>query len=560
MSLLTITWDNDQLLLLSSRKNGNKTVYDRAIAISLRPSVEPGTDLSESSLYLFAVSPAMIAREAEAAAESGIDPRHGANAVSSPLLHPLLQSRLKAVIVQEKLLHSDTVVVLGRGGTEVRGMSLPYVPIEEIPDIVRFQAGREFSGYEPNSPIDYFLLNDDSNDSDFKDKRRHILASTIRSTLLNDIELLCEEAGLNLRRVVLRPCELTSSWGRQPDFDRNKTYLLAELGFKEASLTIVYGGKPVFMRSPKLTSAPFSVTKPDKSGEYPSINSKEELSDQLLAEIKRTLVAAQSEVQGVNNVNVDEIVLYGDETHHREISERLTKSLRIPVVTFDPWKDVALEGDLKKRNTLALPPAPERFASLIAAADQATLNRPSDIDYYNPKKKPESVGKQQRMIAVAVALVLLLLGSIAYGYHRKSTLQKNYLAESTRKEMLKEESDKAKIKSEQAAAVSDWEALNVNWLDEISWLSNTIPGAPDLMLMNLNCRSYRGTGVNANTIGSMIFQGVAKDATILPPLEEQLRDSGKHRVWSGNKAADRTRPNYNLKFDMTILVNEKKEF
>lgn len=549
MTWLTITWDNDQLLLLSSKKQGKNAVFERAIAVSLRANLDPANSLSESSIYISAVTPANIARELEVAGDGSKEAPIG-NAVSNPLLHQWLQSRLKAIIIQEKLVNADTVVVLGRGATEVRTMTFPPVPQEEIPDMVRFQASREFSAYEPNAPIDFLLLDDDDSG---EDEKRHILASTIRANLLSDIEILCEEAGLNLRRVVLRPCELTTYWKQQPEYDPKKTYLLAELDFREASLTTVHKGKPVFMRSPKLTTAPFSLAKYDVSESKPNgygITAQQELSAQLLGEIKRTLIAAQSELQSSENLDVDSVVLCGVAPHHKELARHLTTSLRMPVQLFDPWEGIPRGGELKK----SLPPAPERYASLIGSSESAISNRPSEIDYYNPKKKPEPASKQYRSYAIAAAIALVLIGAIAFGGLRKSGVQKELKFESGRTTALKDEAETATRKIDQYISLYDWETQNVNWLDEIAWFSKTVPGAQDIVFENLNCRNNRSMTNNRQAIGTISVAGLAKNTSVVAPMEERLREGNTHEVQAGKKSDDTSRPGYNLRVDYTVSV------
>ena len=171
---VAITWENNRLLFLSASTSGRAVTFEHATAID-----EP--------------------------------------------------KKLSDLISRHRLAKAETIVVLNRSDVEVRPMLFPPVPIDDLPDLVKFQATKEFNHLEPNAPVDFFVtgkLEDVSRSTLFPAVKpsdsesisdgapRHILASTLRLNTLQQIRTFCEEQNLVLRHIVLRPCATAALWRR----------------------------------------------------------------------------------------------------------------------------------------------------------------------------------------------------------------------------------------------------------------------------------------------------------------------------------------------------------
>ena len=530
-SFLTITWDENQLLLLTAKNHGKEVVFENAAYVSLKTS-------SDKSGIFRAISPE--------SAESLIPEK-----VSDSVLR---------FVREHKLAKSDAVFVVSRSEVDVRPFTLPPIPPDELPDAIRFQAPKEFNRYDPNSPIDFFTLNEwegygNGTKSVKSEKtgtaslttpngktakieisggaKRRVLASTIRPELVKEITALCEKANLDLKRIVLHPCEETFLLRQLPSFSLDQTYLLVETDPTEALLTIIFRGQPVFMRSPRLFG--------DRA-ERMKITG---LAPQILAEIKRTLIAVRNEIQGIS---VDQIVMLGNSEDHQKLANDLSAALTIPVMQFDPWASVNRGGSLKK----TLPEAPELFAPLIGAMLLAGRNLPSDIDYVNPKRRPPDHSKQKLFTAITCAVVFLVLFAIGFGYWRNYEAKKEVLQLSVLKEKLKKEAEEVEKKQKLVNSITAWESNRFDWLSQLDWLSSKVPSSENYMLVSLDSH------VPTPGKGKITLKGLAKNAEIAMQTVDQLRDD-THQP-SRNTIGSKTSPNpsYPHQIDLDVEVIQKR--
>ena len=527
-SFLTITWDENQLLLLTAKNHGKEVVFENAAYISLKTS-------SDKSGIFRAISPE--------SAESLIPEK-----VSDSVLR---------FVREHKLAKSDAVFVVSRSEVEVRPFTLPPIPPDELPDAIRFQAPKEFNRYDPNSPIDFFTLNEwegygngtksvknektstvsaaTSNGKTAKIEinggaKRRVLASTIRPELVKEITALCEKANLDLKRIVLHPCEETFLLRQLPSFSLDQTYLLVETDPTEALLTIIFRGQPVFMRSPRLFG--------DRA-ERMKITG---LAPQILAEIKRTLIAVRNEIQGIS---VDQIIMLGNSGDHQKLANDLSAALTIPVMQFDPWAGINRGGNLKKM----LPESPELFAPLIGAMLLAGRNLPSDIDYVNPKRRPPDHSKQKLFTAITCAAVCLVLFAIGFGYWRNDAAKKEVLRLSVLKEKLKKEAEEVDKKQKLVNSITTWESNRFDWLSQLDWLSRKVPSSEDFMLVSLDSH------VPTSGKGKITLKGLAKNAEVAMQTVDQLRDDTHQpsRNTIGSKTSSNPRYPHQIDFDVEVV-------
>lgn len=463
-----------------------------------------------------------------------------------------IKKRFAEIVRADKLGKAETIVVLSRNDVEVRPMVFPPVPPEELPDLVRFQASKEFNGYDPNAPVDFFITNKLDNVSrstlfpairEGRDKSKgkeksgreaksptasagapkHILASTIRTATLGKIRQFCDELGLNLRHITLRPCETAYLWRQSERFDPNRCVLLVELDATETSQAVLYLGEPVFMRSPKI-GCPEDVSSSDFAA-------------RLIAELKRTRIAVRNEIEGVT---VDEVVLCGVGKNHEILAKNVAQGLGIPVLTFDPWQNVSMSDDLKKLEKS------ERFASLIGSLHQRARGLSSEIDFCNPKKRPESTGQKQLLtggLAVAFCVVLFLM---VFGFLSQSALTKEVRTLQNKVNGLQKTSKTVAEQRTQLAEIDRWLADDVNWFEQLVWLSRQAPSAQELVLNELT--------MTANNGGTMALKSLLKDSSIVSPMEERLRDE-HHDLKTGEKGEVRGNPNYAFRYNLSIVLS-----
>lgn len=537
-SFLTVSWDENHLLLLAARTAGKNVVFEKAQTIALK-------DPADKSGIFRAVS-----NESER-----VVPDKVANALLS-------------FVQQNNLAKSEAIFVVGRSDVEVRPLSFPPIPVNELPDVIRFQAAREFNRYEPNSPLDFFLLHDVTflnngnglltdnlpatsliNAQGMKSVspgngktgvmgapdatgRRRVLASIIRADLLKEITSLCEKSKLNLRRIVLHPCEESYLWRSSVEFSPEKTYLLVEVDPTEALLTILFQGQPVFMRSPRLSG--------DRA-ERARISS---LVPQLLSEIKRTLIAVRNEIQGVS---IDQLIMLGNSEEHQKLGNDISNALGVPLFHFDPWADVQRSGSLQKK----LPESPELYAPLVGATLLAGRNIPSEIDYLNPKKRPPDRSRQQLFTSLALLAGFLLTVAIGFGFWRNSEAKKELIRLEHQKVKLKKEVEEVQQLEKTINSVKNWESNRFDWLAQMAWLSEKIPQSQDMMLTQLDIKT------SMPGIASMTIKGNAKNVDTVTQTLEKMRDATHQTTTDQLSSQPSQNPAYPQQFAYAVAVTQE---
>src|SRR3954469_2412735 len=106
---------------------------------------------------------------------------------------------LAKALAEHSISRAEALVAVGRANIELRFLSTPPVPEEELPDVVRFQAVRQFTTLGDDWPLDFVPLGPNA------DGGMNVLAATIAPDLLKQIQKDCTAAGVTIGRLVLRP-------------------------------------------------------------------------------------------------------------------------------------------------------------------------------------------------------------------------------------------------------------------------------------------------------------------------------------------------------------------
>lgn len=494
--------------------------------------------------------------------------------LDEPESEAVVQSKIREAVATYRLAKSETILVLPRGDVEMRLMTFPFVPVEELPEMARFQATREFSGFDPTAPLDFILLNEKGIGSGFSTASvpvlgRRVLAASITSAQKARWTALCDECQLKLRRIAIKPCETAALWRTSSAFDPTRTELIVELDTQEASLAVLHRGQPIYMRSPRLIQGTFPVEGTGRESENGNIGDtsiflpmgppvsessgnrtdtpgaafNRGTSAWLVAELKRTRFAVRNEVLPVG---IDSFILCGVSKSLIEIAGDLRDGVGSPITLFDPWQGVLCSGDLRT----SPPEYAEDFASLLGTLTQAVSGRPSDIDLLNPKRKPESLARRRLLTAAGCALLLLCIAILAFGFYRRSALENDIRQLGKEVAELKKEEVSVKKQREQLQAIDTWASDQVNWFEQLDWFSSHLPPSQNVILTSL---LLRGTGG-----GAIELKGLARSAEELPQIEERLWDA-THRVRSGEKGEEKGNSQYAFRFDLTVLITPRGE-
>ena len=98
---------------------------------------------------------------------------------TSRTTRPSVAGVLREALAGESVRKIETLAVVGRTSIELKEMSLPPAPDDELPDMVRFQAMRDFTQLSDDTPLDFIPLPGEDAE------HRNVLAAAISNELLS---------------------------------------------------------------------------------------------------------------------------------------------------------------------------------------------------------------------------------------------------------------------------------------------------------------------------------------------------------------------------------------
>ena len=231
--------------------------------------------------------------------------------------------RIAEALAQHGLTGSDALVGLGRASIELRSLSLPPAPPEELPDLVRFQAMQAFTAIGEDWPLDFVELGTQ------KDSL-NVLAAVLSPKQVEQILQVCAASELKPRCLVLRPFAAASLLNRGQVLAAGRNALIVDMLADGADLTVISQGLVVFMRTVRLPAT-----------DDPNVQARA-----LLGEVRRTIGAAQAQVSGQR---IEQIIICGSASEHPVLAQSLTEALSLDVVLFDPFQAVRLARPLQQQ-------------------------------------------------------------------------------------------------------------------------------------------------------------------------------------------------------------------
>jgi len=413
---------------------------------------------------------------------------------------------------------ATTLIGVGRSSIELRELRVPRVDEDELADVVRQHAMRELSSMSESSRLDFIPL--DRGD----DESQQVVAAAISNEDFQQVEATCAAAGIKPARIVMRSFASGSLLGENlSGGEGEEVVLLVDPQADDVDLTVLSNRQVIYSRTVRLALGGAS-----QSGE-----------DALLAEIRRTTMAAQNQPQGSP---VSAVCLWRGPSSGR-LSERISTELSLEVRRVDPLEGWSLGGNLDQEVVADA----GRYASLIGAITDELGGAGQPFDFLNPRQPPVEQDRRKLWISIAAA-VLLLAGGVGFGAWRQVSALDQQITDLKRQSSdLDRLAKRAAAQQNAAAVIGQWAATDVVWLDELRYLATRFPPPRDAVLLRLSMASS-STGA-----AGMDLQGLVREPSLVETMENRLRDS-RHdvRTKRGQQLAEQGP--YAWRFDTSILV------
>ncbi len=432
-----------------------------------------------------------------------------------------IAQRIAAAVRKRKLAGAETLVAVARASIELKSLSLPPAPDDDVPGLARFQAMREFNTLAEDWPLDYISLGGSDTEP------RTVLAAAIAPQAVKEILAACEPADLDVKHVVLRPCAAASLLRRRPGECRIR--LLLDVLADEADLTVLVGETFVFMRTARLSHG----------------LSDAERTQALVAETRRTMVAVANQLSGQR---VEQVCVCGDGVQLKTLATAIEEQIKLPTIVFNPLDGIELSSELRRA-----PPADVgRWAPLLGLLLDEAQGQRHAIDFLDPKKRPAPPSRKMHYAALVASVAVLFVVVVGFIWNdlgnrdvENTSLAATISANAARNQSgNKSRLDVSNDTQAAWAEMEAWLAGDVVWIEELARASERVPDAGQMMVTMLAIRSD-GNGP------AMTVDGLAKDVATIDAAENSLRDD-QHRVESRGSSPDTSRPGYTRKFTFVL--------
>ena len=210
-----------------------------------------------------------------------------ATADPSGLSGKQIGARLAAAMSGQVIGKVTTLVGVGRDNVQMQLLSLPPAPADELPELVRFQADREFTTLGSEAAFDFIPISGDAQTP------HQVLAVALNAAGLTEAREVCEALRVELNCIPLRAWAAAALVHRAAVVAADDVVLIVNPLTDEADLTVQTGDKVVLMRTVRL---------PDPS-------QAEARQRALVGEIRRTMAAVR---QQLADRQVEQVIVCGD--------------------------------------------------------------------------------------------------------------------------------------------------------------------------------------------------------------------------------------------------------
>jgi hypothetical protein len=415
----------------------------------------------------------------------------------------------------------DALVAVGRSLAEVRRVQLPVMPEVELPDVIRFQAPRQFTNVAEDWPIDFVPIRVDADGVE-------VMAAAIAPQTLQRIVRFATDAQLELQTVGLRPLAAAALYVHSvPQGDRGLV-LLVDRFVEDADIVLLRDGIPIFVRSIRLPEG-------------------EELArKQLIGELRRSWIACAESLGdklGTGKSTTPRVVIWGLQRTHAEELEAIRQGLDVEAIAIDPFDLVEINPQLRS----SLGDHVGRFAPLLGMLRAHAEGKSAWIDFLHPRRAPEPQSQRGRMLVYGSLAAVGAAAMAGLIWRQFGALDQQIAGRVTESKALDPFVTKAAESVADLNRLKAFDQTDIDWLGELARTSERLPPAQEVRIEKFSA-SMRSDGG-----GRLDIAGRAIGPSVVTGLEQRLRDEN-HSVRGEGAQADPRQPAYGWTFTNSIQI------
>ena len=492
-NILAFDWDEREARVVVATTRGENARVRAAVTIALEPvadseaedeTTDEGADGATEETSDGASGGASGGATGGAAEETKKDAEPAPAESVGP--DPRLGARLKDIFKKYGAGRGPVLVGVDRGSVELLHSTLPPAGDEELAELVHNQIARELHVSSEDGVIDFVPMSRDPNEP------RAVTAALLPTAQLERLRATCDAANVKPTRFLLRAYAAASLFSRTASPPEDVCLLANRIG-DEVDLTVLDRGEAVFSRTIRL----------------PRDLSESILIERLTAEIRRTIAVSLQNTP--EDGPVEGVYLFGGPNEYQHVIERIQEELGVAAMVIDPF--VAVD------NAEQVPPQNAgEFAPLLGMILDEARDRAHAIDFLNPRRLPKPPNRNRLYAGIAAAVVLVLGSGGFYAWDQISQAKEENAQVYRRMRDIEKSVKAGKKKERMVAAIEDWRATDVCWLDELRDLALRLPSSRDIVLHRMTLSPGRSGG------GSVNYSGQVRDPDIILRMGNAIRD------------------------------------
>ena len=396
---------------------------------------------------------------------------------------------------------SDAIAIVSRSLAEIRELTVPPAPDNELPDMIRFQARNEFASLNDQWKLDYVTLTHDP------ESPRKVLAAAVSPQLETRIQTVCQNAGLKLKRIALRPfatLDLMKPVITKKKLGDGNLALIVDQNIDSTDLSVIQNGKMLSTRTVRI----------------PLTQSSDQRAKLMITEVRRTL--ASHKMTSGGDGAIQHVFVSGEEARHRHLKGNLENKLEMTVSFIDPFSLVEFVKRPKANgdNDLA------RFASLLGALKTEASGDAPVLDFANVRKTEVQKTDFSKLyfygaLAAGIALVgLLFAWYILASQAKEIEAERANLVQAIKINSGDERFPSVDQKLNEVRLIDQWKIEDVNWLTELSDFSSRFL-LPDDVIADSYTASVQRDGTPKIVLRGKIVEDLTKTDQLIRALSER---------------------------------------
>ncbi|RMF42702.1 MAG: hypothetical protein D6753_06905 [Planctomycetota bacterium] len=406
---------------------------------------------------------------------------------------------LREAISALGLEKSEAVVLASREMLELRTIQVPRMEAEELPDIIRYQAQRQFAQINENWVVDFVMLPDRP-----ADEMQTALVAALNPVHMSAIETACRAAQVELQHVAMEPLEIARFGVETGQIPRQGVALAACLSETQAEIVLYRDGRVILVRGTRL---PHDTDQRDKA---------------LRSEITRTMVAAGPLLDGAP---VAGALLMAHPLLAENAQSAIAEVVGITPQVIDPSSLLSAEVAGISPDAL-IRTAGHRVVALAGAGAFMAASPDTKIDFKHPKRRPPKRQNRTRIALAATAALLLVIAGGSWWYSENSRLNEELADLEAQIESKQGLLETAQKRVAELREIDKFLQGSPNFLAELAYVAERIPPADKVLI------SAPRMNTTSDGIGIMAMNIAADSAATISQFEESLRD--EHHIVKGS--------------------------